>query len=244
MTATDDDYRYTVAWIDLLARGSATGRSVLTRGDHARRDELPRGADPLAFAPAARLAAPPWAPNGLLNRLTVGAFNRLWYAKAPQARRGILQDIAPFFHPLDFVDGWNRVYGSRGFVQYQFVVPYGEEATLRRVVSRLSAEGVVSFLTVLKRFGTGTPGMLSFPIPGWTLALDIPAGQDGLAGLLRELDGWVAEAGGRIYLAKDARMRAELLPVMYPRLAEWRAIRGSVDPDGIFRSDLARRLRL
>jgi FAD/FMN-containing dehydrogenase len=242
MTATDDGYRYTVAWIDLLARGSRMGRSVLTRGDHARRDELPPGADALAFAPASRLAAPPWAPNGLLNRLTVRAFNEAWYAKSRE--RTIVQDLAPFFHPLDFVDGWNRVYGSRGFVQYQFVVPSGEEATLRRIVSRLSERGVVSFLTVLKRFGAGTPGMLSFPLPGWTLALDIPAGQAGLAGLLREFDEWVAGAGGRIYLAKDARMRAELLPAMYPRLPEWRKIRESVDPEGVFRSDLARRLSL
>ncbi|WP_405144939.1 FAD-binding oxidoreductase [Sphaerisporangium sp. NBC_01403] len=242
MTATDDRYRYTVAWIDLLARGSRMGRSVLTRGDHARRDELPAGADPLAFAPSSRLPAPPWAPNGLLNGLTVRAFNEAWYAKSRERR--VIQDLAPFFHPLDFVDGWNRVYGSRGFVQYQFVVPFGEEGTLRRVVSRLSAEGVVSFLTVLKRFGPGTPGMLSFPMPGWTLALDIPAGQTGLAGLLREFDEWVAGAGGRLYLAKDARMRAELLPVMYPRLAEWRKIRESVDPGEVFRSDLARRLSL
>jgi decaprenylphospho-beta-D-ribofuranose 2-oxidase len=244
MTATDDRYRYTVAWIDLLARGARMGRSVLTRGDHARREDLPRGADPLAFAPAAWLTAPPWLPGGLLNRLTVRAFNGVWYGKAPRARRGVIQPIAPFFHPLDFVDGWNRVYGSRGFVQYQFVVPFGEEGTLRRVVSRLSAEGVVSFLTVLKRFGPGTPGPLSFPMPGWTLALDIPAGRPGLAALLREFDAWVAEAGGRIYLAKDSRMRAELLPVMYPRLEEWRGIRESVDPGGLFRSDLARRLDL
>ncbi|MFC4586413.1 FAD-binding oxidoreductase [Sphaerisporangium corydalis] len=242
MTATDDRHRYTVAWIDLLARGPRMGRSVLTRGDHARREELPRGADPLAFAPAARLSAPPWAPGGLLNGLTVRAFNQAWYAKSRERR--VIQDIAPFFHPLDFVDGWNRVYGSRGFVQYQFVVPFGEEATLRRVVSRLSAEGVVSFLTVLKRFGAGTPGMLSFPLPGWTLALDIPVGRAGLAGLLREFDEWVAEAGGRVYLAKDARMRAELLPVMYPRLPEWRKIRESADPGEVFRSDLARRLSL
>ncbi|WP_248963529.1 FAD-binding oxidoreductase [Sphaerisporangium perillae] len=242
MTATDDRYRYTVAWIDLLARGPRMGRSVLTRGDHARRDELPAGTDPLAFAPAARLAAPPWAPNGLLNRLSVRAFNEAWYAKSRERR--VVQDLAPFFHPLDFVDGWNRVYGSRGFVQYQFVVPFGEEPALRRIVSRLSAEGVVSFLTVLKRFGPGTPGMLSFPLPGWTLALDIPSGQAGLAGLLREFDEWVAEAGGRVYLAKDSRMRAELLPAMYPRLAEWRKIRDSADPAGVFRSDLARRLSL
>ncbi|GII75322.1 oxidoreductase [Sphaerisporangium rufum] len=242
MAATDDRYRYTVAWIDLLARGARTGRSVLTRGDHARRDELPPGTDPLAFAPATRLAAPPWAPGGLLNSLTVRAFNQAWYGRARDRR--IVQDLAPFFHPLDSVAGWNRIYGPRGFVQYQFAVPFGAEDTLRRVVSRLSADGVVSFLTVLKRFGAGTPGHLSFPMPGWTLALDIPAGRPGLAALLRTFDEQVAAAGGRVYLAKDSRLRAELLPVMYPRLEEWRKLRQDADPGGVFRSDLARRLSL
>ncbi|MBB2909786.1 decaprenylphospho-beta-D-ribofuranose 2-oxidase [Streptosporangium becharense] len=243
MTATDDRYRYTVAWIDLLARGARTGRSVLTRGDHAAPGELPRGADPLAYAPSARLAAPPWAPNGLLNPVTVRAFNEVWYRKA-RPRTGLVQRIAPFFHPLDAIDGWNRMYGSHGLVQYQFAVPFGGEGTLRRVVSRLSTDGVVSFLTVLKRFGPGTPGMLSFPLPGWTLALDIPAGWPGLAGLLREFDGWVAESGGRVYLAKDSRMSAASAAAMYPRLPEWRKVRDEVDPDGVFRSDLARRLAL
>ncbi|MGV9326233.1 FAD-binding protein [Streptosporangium sandarakinum] len=243
MAATDDRYRYTVAWIDLLARGGRMGRSVLTRGDHAARDELPRGADPLAFNPGPVLKAPPWAPNGLLNPVTVRAFNEAWYAKSRPAT-GLVQGIAPFFHPLDGVDGWNRVYGSRGFVQYQFAVPFGQEATLRRIVARLSAEGVVSFLTVLKRFGPGTPGMLSFPIPGWTLALDIPAGRRGLARLLRGFDDQVAEAGGRIYLAKDSRMSAATAAAMYPRLDEWRRVRDEVDPAGVFRSDLARRLLL
>ncbi|GAA2892481.1 FAD-binding oxidoreductase [Streptosporangium fragile] len=243
MAATDDRYRYTVAWIDLLARGGRMGRSVLTRGDHAVPDELLRGADPLAYAPRARLAAPPWAPDGLLNPLTVRAFNEAWYRRA-RTRSGLIQDIAPFFHPLDGVDGWNRMYGSRGLVQYQFAVPFGEEGTLRRIVSRLSAEGVVSFLTVLKRFGPGTPGMLSFPLPGWTLALDIPAGRPGLARLLSAFDDWVAAAGGRVYLAKDSRMSAASAAAMYPRLPEWRKIRDEADPDGVFRSDLARRLGL
>ncbi|GLW05280.1 oxidoreductase [Microtetraspora sp. NBRC 13810] len=244
MTATDDRYRYTVAWIDLLATGRHTGRSVLTRGDHARRADVPAGRDPLAFAPAARLKAPPWAPGGLLNPVTVRAFNEAWYRRAPQARRGLIQGVAPFFHPLDGVQGWNRMYGSRGFVQYQFVVPSGGEATLRRIVARLSSEGVVSFLTVLKRFGPGTPGPLSFPMPGWTLALDIPAGRPGLAALLRLCDRWVADAGGRVYLAKDSRLSAAALAEMYPRLDEWRALREQADPTGVFRSDLARRLDL
>ncbi|WP_214408571.1 FAD-binding oxidoreductase [Sphaerisporangium fuscum] len=244
MTATDDDYRYTVAWIDLMARGASMGRSVLTRGDHARRADLRGKGDPLAFAPATRLAAPAWVPGGLLNPLTVRAFNEVWYAKAPKARRGVIQGIAPFFHPLDGVRGWNRLYGSRGFVQYQFVVPFGQEATLRRVVGRLSARRVASFLAVLKRFGPGTPGMLSFPLPGWTLALDIPVAGDGLARLLDEFDEWVVAAGGRLYLAKDSRMSAAVVEAMYPELGRWRKVRDAADPRGVFRSDLARRLRL
>ncbi|MBB2742788.1 FAD-binding oxidoreductase [Microbispora sp. NBRC 16548] len=246
MAATDDGHRYTVAWIDLLARGGRMGRGVLTRGDHAAPGDLPARArgNPLAFAPRPLLSAPPWAPGGLLNRATVRAFNAAWYGKAPATPRRIVQGVAPFFHPLDGVGGWNRMYGPRGFVQYQFVVPLGAEDTLRRVVERLSGAGVVSFLTVLKRFGAGTPGMLSFPMPGWTLALDIPAGQSGLAAMLTEFDGWVAAAGGRLYLAKDSRMSATTMAATYPRLGEWREIRRRADPDGVFVSDLARRLRL
>ncbi|MGP3912022.1 FAD-binding protein [Nonomuraea sp. 10N515B] len=240
MAATDDRYRYTVAWIDLLARGRAMGRSVLTRGDHLPRAE---GKESPAFAPGALLRAPVWVPGGLLNRLSVRAFNEVWYRKAPR-RRTIVQGIAPFFHPLDFVEDWNRVYGSRGFVQYQFVVPFGAEDTLRDIVGSLSAHGTVSFLTVLKRFGPESGGLLSFPMPGWTLALDIPVGQRGLAGLLRGFDRQVAEAGGRVYLAKDSRLRADMMAAMYPELEQWRGIRDEADPAGLFRSDLARRLRL
>lgn len=240
MAATDDRHRYTVAWIDLLARGRRMGRGVLTRGDHAPRAE---GKEPPAFAPGALLRAPAWAPGGLLNGLSVRAFNEVWYRKTPR-RRTITQGIAPFFHPLDVVDGWNRMYGSRGFVQYQFVVPFGAEETLRDIVGSLSAHGVVSFVPVLKRFGPGSGGLLSFPMPGWTLAVDVPAGQRGLAGLLRGFDRRVAAAGGRVYLAKDARLRADMMAAMYPELERWRRIRDEADPAGLFRSDLARRLRL
>lgn len=246
LSASDDRYRYSVAWIDLLARGAATGRAVLTRGNHAPLEALGTRArrEPLAFRTSRLPAMPAHLPEGLLTRTTVGLFNELWYRKAPRARTGQLQSISAFFHPLDGVPHWNRVYGRGGLVQYQFVVGYGQEETLRRIVRRVSQRRCPSFLAVLKRFGDADPGWLSFPVPGWTLALDIPAGLPGLGALLDELDEEVAAAGGRVYLAKDSRLRPELLAAMYPRLDDFRALRAELDPRAVFVSDLSRRLSL
>ncbi len=188
--------------------------------------------------------APPWVPPRLLNTWSVRAFNAAYYTRAPRRERGALQGLGSFFHPLDAVHGWNRLYGPRGLVQYQFAVPFGEERTLRRIVERLASAGAPSFLAVLKRFGAGTPAPLSFPMPGWTLALDLPAELPGLAGLLRSFDERVLAAGGRLYLAKDSRADARTVHAMYPRLGTWRGVRERVDPKGTLRSDLARRLEL
>ncbi len=246
LAGTDHHYRYSVAWIDLLARGAATGRAVLTRGDHAPLDALQARARAraLEFRTPRFPAAPAFLPEGLLSRTTVGLFNEFWYRKAPRARTGELQRISSFFHPLDGVPHWNRVYGRGGFVQYQFVVGHGQEDTLRRIVRRIADRRCPSFLAVLKRFGEADPGWLSFPLPGWTLALDIPAGLPGLGAFLDGLDEEVAAAGGRVYLAKDSRLRPELLAAMYPRLDDFRALRARVDPRGVFVSDLSRRLAL
>jgi decaprenylphospho-beta-D-ribofuranose 2-oxidase len=242
MEATDHTHRYSVAWIDLLASGARLGRAVVTAGDHAPLDAVDAG-DPLGFAPRTLASVPPGVPN-VLNHTFVRAFNEAWFRKAPRRRSGEVQTIGRFFHPLDGVDRWNRLYGRGGFVQFQLVVPFGEEATLRTVIERVAGSGHASFLAVLKRFGPGNPAPLSFPTPGWTLTLDVPAAADGLGPLLHGLDELVLGAGGRHYFAKDAHTTPEAVRRGYPRLAEWQAARDRVDPDGRWVSDLARRLEL
>lgn len=237
----DQAARYTVAWLDCVAKGRSFGRGLITYGDHAGRDDDHRS-ERLAFPPDRTISVPVTLPVWTLNRMTVTAFNSAWFNRAPRTPRRELTTIPQFFHPLDGVGRWNRIYGRQGFVQYQFVVPDGQESVVQRSISQISAVGGASFLAVLKRFGPGNPGHLSFPSPGWTLALDIPAALPGLGRVLDRLDDNVVEAGGRIYLSKDSRMRPGLLGAMYPRLDEWQAVRRRYDPDGKYDSDLARRL--
>jgi len=245
MDEGDHRYRYSVAWVDCLSRGRRLGRGVLTRGDHAPLDRLSPSARryPLRFEPTTRLRVSLTPPSGLLSAPVAAAFNKAWFRHSPRLERGALHSLSSFFHPLDGVAGWNRLYGPRGFVQYQFVVPFERHDVVHRTLQRLAAAGCPSFLAVLKRFGPGG-GLLSFPVPGWTLALDIPAARPGLGRLLDGLDELVAEAGGRVYLAKDSRLRPDLLPVMYPELQKWREIRSMLDPKHVLRSDLDRRLGL
>ena len=241
MVEADSRYRYSVAWVDSL---NAAGRGVLTCGDHAPAEQLPESQrpDPLAYDPRAMASAPPFLPGGLLNTWTVRAFNEAWYRKAPKHREAELQAIGPYFHPLDGVQDWNRIYGPGGFLQYQFVVPDTAAELVPRTLAALRRVGAPSFLTVLKRFGPSNPAPLSFPSPGWTLAADVPAAIDGLEATLTELDEQVAAVGGRLYLAKDSRQSAAMFQRTYPRLQEWQQARRLLDPRGVFSSDLARRV--
>lgn len=244
MENEDRNYRYSVAWIDSLSRGAKLGRSVLTRGDHASVTELDpvQRKSPLAFKPKALISAPNLFPSGLLNSITVKAFNEVWYRKSPAKEVGKIQHAASFFHPLDAVANWNRIYGPRGFIQYQFVVPFGEEEVIRKTIETLAKNHLGSFLSVLKRFGPSNSGLISFPTEGWTLALDLPVGSARLPRLLDTLDQMVVEANGRVYLAKDSRVSKRYFRQMYPNLDRFKAVVDSVDPKRILNSDLAKRL--
>ena len=245
MSSDGDDatYRYSVCWVDLLATGASMGRGVLTRGDHAEASEV-KGDDPLAYDPRLTVSAPGWVPNGLLNKWTIKAFNEAWFRKAPSKRHVGVESIPAFFHPLDGVNKWNRLYGPQGFLQYQFIVPLDRTDVLQRVIERFSSAGVASFLAVLKRMGPQNLAPLSFPTEGWTLTLDMAAGLAGLPELLSEVDGMVLDAGGRHYLAKDSHVAPSAVRRGYPRFDKWMSTRNEMDPRGVWRSDLARRLGL
>ena len=244
LTEADRASRYTVAWVDCLAGGRHLGRGVLTKGDHAPSAAVPGSVDPLRYAPAPRLTMPRHLPGGLLNPLSVRAFNEAWYRRAPRIRSAEPQQLSTFFHPLDGIRHWNRAYGRRGFIQYQFVVPLDRPETVRSALDLLRRAAAPSFLGVLKRFGPGDAGPLSFPRQGWTLAVDVAAGAPDLASVLDRLDRLVVEADGAVYLAKDGRLSPGQLRLMYPGVDRFGAVRDRVDPTRRLTSDLARRLGL
>ena len=236
--------RYSVAWIDGLARGRSLGRGVLIRGDHLPLAELPLRDSPRAQLPERTGPSIPFdAPPFLLGPLSVAAFNALFFAAARDG--ATISRLGSFFFPLDGIGAWNRLYGRRGFVQYQALVPRAAAAeACRRILEEISRERAASFLAVLKTTGAEGRGLLSFPRPGVTLALDVPNVGERLRPLSRRLDEIVLRHGGRLYLAKDALTDAGTFASMYPRLAEFRAARARLDPARRFSSDQARRLGL
>jgi decaprenylphospho-beta-D-ribofuranose 2-oxidase len=244
METTDHNYRFSVAWVDCNFHRGSLGRSVLTRGDYAPLDALRPELrnDALTVPRVPKLRVPFSPPGRLVSQGTLRAFNELWFRKSPRRRYGALMPLTSFLHPLDGVADWNLLYGPRGFVQYQFVVAPHHTEVVRRAISMVASSGIASAMAVLKRFGPGDPGPLSFPIEGWTLALDFPADVAGLPALLDRMDAVVAAHGGRVYLAKDARLRPESFTAMYPRMGEFADVLQRVDPAGLFRSDLSRRL--
>ncbi len=229
-----------VAWLDLLGR--SLGRGIVTRAEHL--DRAAAGGVGGRATVAARATVPRRWPGGPLRASTIRAFNELRFRRAPRHARGEIESLGTHMFPLDALRAWPRLYGPRGFVQYQLVVPPGREQVLQGVIEQLRRARVPCFLAVLKDFGEANDAPLSFPLAGWTLALDLPRAAPGLAGALNRCDELVAEASGRVYLTKDARLSAGMVRAMYPRLEEWRAIRDQADPDGLWRSDLGLRTGL
>jgi decaprenylphospho-beta-D-ribofuranose 2-oxidase len=230
-----------VAWLDLLSGKRVRG--IITRAAHCEHPDQV-SLRPAAVTSPARLTVPSRWPGGVLRPGAVRAFNELRLRRSPRRERGRPSTFGAHMFPLDGLDAWPRLYGPGGMLQYQFVIPRDAEHVLALVLDRLARDRVPCFLAVLKDMGPAGTGLLSFPLAGWTLALDLPRRAPGLHEMLERCDELVAQAGGRVYLSKDARTRAEVADAMYPRLAQWRALRDSVDPDGIWRSDLALRTGL
>jgi decaprenylphospho-beta-D-ribofuranose 2-oxidase len=226
-----------VAWLDLLC--SRPGRGIVTRAEHL---DAPGPTARPTVQP--RAAVPQRWPAGALRPSTIRAFNAMRYWSAPRRKRGHHESIGRHMFPLDSLDAWPRLYGPKGLLQYQLVVPIGSEHVLEVVIERLRLARVPCYLAVLKDFGPANDAPLSFPIEGWTLALDIPRCWPGLDPLLDAFDELVAEAGGRVYLSKDARLRRDAVRAMYPRLGEWQRARDHADPGRLWRSDLALRTGL
>lgn len=237
---TDEQYQYSVAWVDCLSKGKSLGRSVLMSGDHLPAEEVKAARGGPFGVPAKRKKnVPVDLPGFIVNPMSIGLFNSLFYSMHPTLS-GKIVDYDSYFYPLDAIHNWNRLYGRNGFTQYQATFPRQGVEGLVKLLEKLSGSGRASFLAVLKRMGPPSKGMLSHPIDGWTLTLDIPM-RDDLVPFLRECDELLLRYGGRLYMAKDVCARADVFAAMYPRLAEFQAIKRKLDPKGKLSSRLARR---
>jgi FAD/FMN-containing dehydrogenase len=238
------DYTYSMAWIDCLARGKHFGRGILIVGEHAKENELSekQKRKKLDVHGKTKFTFPFNLPSWVLNTLTVKVFNFLYYGKNFKKEINNVVPYEPFFYPLDAILHWNRGYGRKGFVQYQFVLPLSAKQGLINILNRISDEGLGSFLAVLKVFGK-QDSMISFPDEGFTLALDFPV-RNGLFGFLDELDQIVLQYGGRLYMSKDARMKPEVLFKGYPRIEEFKSIVRKYNPSYKLSSVQSERLLL
>lgn len=238
------DYFHSVSWIDCVASGARMGRGIMMRGRHARAGvEVEEG----ALASAAELVKKVadgrvFRSNHLLNRASIRLFNEAYFRRVRPGVHPEVVSYEPFFFPLDGVKNWNFIYGPRGFLQYQFVVP--EREAVREILKVVTRSGVASFLSVIKEFGDRDHGGLSFPQGGTTVAMDFPNIGGELLKMLDRLDEIVVGAGGRVYLAKDARVSRENFRKMYPEWEQWKEVRDVWDPDGVFQSELSKRLGL
>jgi len=233
LSRADNDYEHTVAWIDLS--GDYRGRGVVSLGNYGSTSV--KNTSKNSEGPS----LPSLAGKNFITSLSVKAFNEIWYRKPLKNGAAAL---TKYMHPLDGINHWNRIYGESGFLQYQFVIDIGKEEIFERLFRGLRELRAASFLGVLKKFGSASQAPLSFPRPGWTLTLDYSMAVPGLEKFLRDFDEELVSAGGRIYLIKDSRVSPELVPLMYPRFNEWREIRRTMDPTGLWQSDQARRLHL
>ncbi|MGV3768282.1 MAG: FAD-binding oxidoreductase [Chitinophagaceae bacterium] len=238
------DWTYSVAWIDCLKKGKNFGRSILMVGEHAKLDELsPKQKEaPLALPKKKQITFPFNLPSWVLNTFTVKAFNFLYYGKNFKKYIDNVVSYEPFFYPLDAILHWNRGYGKKGFVQYQFVVPMSAKQGLIEILQKISDRGMGSFLAVLKVFGDKDT-LIGFPSEGYTLALDFPV-RNGLFEFLDELDQIVLKYNGRLYMSKDARMKPEILEAGYPNLPKFREIVKKYNPANKIRSVQSERLHL
>ncbi|MEJ6018681.1 FAD-binding oxidoreductase [Corynebacterium sp. H113] len=241
------NYTYSSAWFDAISPEPKLGRAAISRGSLATLAQLeelnPKLAkDPLKFNAPQLMTVPDIFPSFTMNKLSMIAIGELWWLKSGTYKNQV-QNLTQFYQPLDLIGEWNRGYGKKGFLQYQFVVPTDAIEPFKQIIRDIQSSGHYSALNVFKLFGEGNRAPLSYPMPGWNVCVDFPI-KPGLGQFLDELDKRVMEFGGRLYLAKESRTSAENFHQMYPGMEGWLATRNAIDPTGVFQSDMGRRLEL